>query len=424
VNDLLTNPEMAERSVVSAMMQNPEAVWNVLEVMPVTSFIHPKHEMIATAIVTLAEMNAPTDPVAVIAELERTATLSKVGGPDYVVELFHYAPTWHNAGYYAQIVRFEAVRVQLRKAAASIGQLSQVTEGTELELIEAARSTLDTAVGVPMADEIDPRVELMEMVENIGQAVPAHPTPWPRLSSIIKGFRPGGLYVIAARPGVGKSALALQCATELEHFGYVGFFSLEMGRTEILHRQLSQVTELPLSLIEGDSRLPEWAAARARDFAATHPAHMVIDDRGSLSIGDIRQKVRTWTRQYELSAIVVDYLQLMNGTGGEQNRLQAVTETSRGLKILARDLGVPVIALSQLNRNAESRIDKMPALSDLRESGAIEQDADVVMLLHRDMGFSEDVMSDNMQVLIAKNRQGPTGRVELLWQGDYVRALS
>ena len=262
------------------------------------------------------------------------------------------------------------------------------------------------------------------VIANIGRTLPGFATPWPRLSQSIRGIRRGGMYVIGARPGVGKSAIALQMARALEHAGHVGFFSLEMSKEEVTKRLIAQDTGLAYTMIDGTSQLPEYAQNRVSAWLHQYSGRILFDDRGGLSISDIRAQVRTWSRDEATRpvGIVVDYLQLMTASKGlGADRVAAIGEISRQLKLIARDFDIVVIALSQLNRNPEQRADKVPALSDLRESGSIEQDADVVILLNRDMTITgnEERFID---LIIAKNRQGPTGMIDLVWEGEFMRA--
>ena len=330
----------------------------------------------------------------------------------YLHELTTMTPTWTNAEYYAGIIYESAIRRRLHDAALGILNDSQKVEFTYLT--ETARSKIDVALGVRtnvvsfIVDEIN------ETIESMSQPSKAFPTPWAVLTKAIGGFRSGSLYTIGARPGKGKTSIGLQCAMVLSREGAVAFSSLEMRRQELHKRIISIGASIPMDSTM-NNRLTEEEWDKVGRLQNEIKPNIAIDDRAEVSVHDIRAFARSVNRVMPLSGIVVDYLQLMSSRDNRP-RHEIVAEMSRQLKILARDLDVPVIALSQLNRNAEQRSDKRPSLSDLRESGAIEQDSDVVILLHQE--------DDILLLDVAKNRQGPPSLVRLKWQGDFARAVS
>jgi replicative DNA helicase len=416
-------PIEAERSMLSAMIQNIEAAWQALDIVSYEDYLEPRHSRIGEAISRLAQNNSPVGPIAVIEALAQMQELRKVGGEAYIHQLYGEAPTWVNVEFYAEIVRKEAIRRKLAAAAASVAQIANDPTLPADAAAEMARAAIDNALSVTEAvkDE-DLRAANQSAVDMIGTVSPGYPTPWHDLSRVIGGFMQGRLYVIGARPAVGKSALALQCASQLEQFGHVGFFSLEMGALEVRHRKLVQEADIAAHLVNNGKALPPPFDDRAQMWVDSSPARMYIDDRGALTIADIRSQVRTWSRKHKLTGIVVDYLQLISGDPRE-SKVQQVTEISRQLKLMAKEYQVPVIALSQLNRQSESRADKRPTMADMRESGSIEQDADVIMLLHPvNSGFTPGT-HDEILMHVAKNRQGPTSEIHLEWQGDFVRAV-
>jgi replicative DNA helicase len=281
-------------------------------------------------------------------------------------------------------------------------------------LTETARKRLDDAVGIKQHKINFITDEIADTIDAMQQPSKAYPTPWALLTKAIGGFRAGSLYTIGARPGKGKTSIGLQCAMTLSRNGAVAFASLEMGRMELHKRIISIGASIPMeSTMNNSLTQSEWE--RLARFKEEIRPNIAIDDRAEVSIHDIRSFARSVNRVMPLRGVIVDYLQLMSSKDNRP-RHEIVAEMSRQLKILARDLEVPVIALSQLNRNSEMRSDKKPSLADLRESGAIEQDSDVVILLHQE--------DDLILLDIAKNRQGPPALVKLRWEGEYARAVS
>jgi replicative DNA helicase len=327
-------------------------------------------------------------------------------------KLTDYTISTGNVEYYANLVYEAAVRRRVIDASSKIIQDAEKLDFSYLT--ETARKRLDDAVGVKshsisfIGDEISHTIDAMQ------QPSKAYPTPWALLTKAIGGFRAGSLYTIGARPGKGKTSIGLQCAMTLSRNGAVAFASLEMGRMELHKRIISIGASIPMdSTMNNTLSQSEWE--RLARFKEEIRPNIAIDDRAEVSIHDIRAFARSVHRVMPLKGVIVDYLQLMSSKDNRP-RHEIVAEMSRQLKILARDLEVPVIALSQLNRNSELRTDKRPSLADLRESGAIEQDSDVVILLHQE--------EDLLLLDIAKNRQGAPALVKLRWEGEYARAVS
>ena len=297
--------------------------------------------------------------------------------------------------------------------AAGGGDVDELVEASRREVDLTSRAT-GTAV-LSFGETID------VMLGTLDQDINHRPTPWEAVNQIIGGLRPGALYVVGARPSVGKSIVALNLAQELTKHGSVAFSSLEMSNNDVQIRAVSSDLNLDVSrLIERNLMPGDWAKIRDRR-AVWSDVPLFVDDRSGVTITDIKRFARSVNRRKPLAGVVVDYLQLMAQPHGDKRpRHEFVADMSRQLKIMAMDMQIPVIALSQLNRASESRQDKMPMLSDLRESGAVEQDADVVILLHREiMGENRDDLS----MLVAKNRHGATGLAELTFWGHYSKAL-
>lgn len=343
-------------------------------------------------------------------------TLSEAN-PDKSAFLFSLTDTPATAGsapYYADIVRKNALRRRL----ASVGAALAVTDANmdAAQIAERARALVDQAIGdtgnrVRFVKDILP--DVVERMESKHVFVPS---PWPTLNTRIGGFRPGAVYVVAARPGVGKTVVAAQIAARLAQEGNVAFASLEMTGDELVARLVSERLRINVGKIK-NARMesPDWERfAAGRD--QLEGLRIAIDDRSGVSASDVRGFARSVARKGPLAGVVVDYMQLMVSKDRMDRHLQ-VAEFSRQLKILAKDFQVPVVALSQLNRNSEASEQRVPRLSDLRESGAIEQDADVVLLLRREGDFP----SESLVVDVAKNRHGETGEVSLHWDGGYSR---
>lgn len=421
MSTLAISSEDAERYVISSMLRSAGAAWEVLGILRGEDFELLRHELITDAVFALLGRSEPIDPISVVAELQRTQTISQAGGIGYVHELHGYASTATNVGYYAGMVREAAQRRRLREAGAALAVMAEDASLEVSDLTDKSRQMIDGAIGLVRSKSSTSGEVLADVIANLGSEVMAMPTPWGNLTRQIQGFMPGKLYIFGARPGIGKSALALQCAEVLELGGHVGFFTLEMGKEEVTKRIISQQTDIAATMLKGNTPLPEWAQSRVEQWAEAYTGRILFDERGSLTIGDIRAQIRTWSREHKLSGVVVDYLQLVSGPAG-QSRVEIVGEVSRQLKLLSREFDIPIIALSQLNRNSEQRADRRPALSDLRESGSIEQDADVVILIHREMGLTDEI-SNNLELILAKNRQGATGVLDLHWQGEFIRAV-
>ncbi|MFC8732160.1 replicative DNA helicase [Luteimicrobium sp. NPDC057192] len=360
----------------------------------------------------LRKDQSPTDPATLRAHLGRLPVRID---PTWIADLYGSAPTTALADHYTRIVTDKATLRRIDAVATRLHQLVQADTPAG-ELVEIARAEIDaTSVATAdtgfLADDIDTTIDNLDTTSTLT------PTPWADLNHLIGGWRPGGLYIVGARPGVGKSLVALGAAIGLAGHGQVAFNSLEMTRQEVHERLFAAVARVDMGHLTRRELTPtDWdAIARHRQDIADLP--ISIDDRSAVTTTDIRSHARTLTRRGPLAAIIVDYLQLMTtGRGDKRPRHEVVAEMSRDLKILAKDLNVPIIALSQLNRASEARTDRRPTMADLRESGSLEQDSDVVLLLH-----VEENDPTEMQVAVAKNRQGATGALQLTRRGHYAR---
>lgn len=415
-----THDAVAEQSVLGAMLISRDAISDVADVLDGGDFYRPAHETIYRTILEVHGNGSPVDAVTVNDALTNMGEITRVGGVTYAHELAGMVHSASSGAYYAEIVAHAATRRRLTSAGRKIQDLAG-SGGDVDELVEAARREVDQTSRATGSAVLSFGETIDTMLGTLDEEINHHPTPWQAVNDIIGGLRPGALYVVGARPSVGKSVVALNLAQGLARRGSVAFSSLEMSNNDVQIRAVSSDLNLDVSkLIERNLNASDWAKIRDRR-ASWSDVPLYVDDRSGVTITDIKRFARSVNRRKPLAGLIVDYLQLMAQPHGDKRpRHEFVADMSRQLKILAMDMQIPVIALSQLNRASESRNDKMPMLSDLRESGAVEQDADVVLLLHREiMG---DLKND-FKVLVAKNRHGATGLAELQFWGQYSKAL-
>src|SRR6478609_863220 len=422
---------LAEQSALGGMLLSKDAVADVIETLRGVDFYIPKHELIFEAILTLYSHGEPTDVVAVTDELIKTAELQRAGGADYLHTLTSIVPTAANAGYYASIVSERALLRRLVDAGTRIVQMGYSGQGEALDLVNNAQAEIYSVTGqeqsedyVPLQVAVSAAVDEIEAARGRDGQMTGVPTGFSGLDQLTNGLHPGQMIIIAARPALGKSTLALDFARSaaVKHDMPTIFFSLEMGRSEIAMRLLSAEGAIPLqSMRKGTLDSRDWttvAATRGR----INDAPLYIDDSPNMTLVEIRAKCRRLKQRAGLKMVVIDYLQLMTSGKRVESRQQEVSEFSRALKLLAKELQVPVIALSQLNRGPEQRADKKPALSDLRESGSLEQDADMVILLHREAAYEkENPRAGEADLIVAKHRNGPTDTVTVAFQGHFSR---
>lgn len=413
--------QLAEQSALGGVMLRASVFDDVAECVVPADFYIPKHEVIADAVWALHGRGEPIDVIAVVDALQKSGELTRAGGADYLHTLTGVPPTAANAGFYAAIVAEKAVLRRLVEAGTRIVEMGYASEGEVDDLVASARREVAQVQTGGHAEVTFTTDEIQGVLDHIGEVPDQVPTPWRELNDAIGGLRGGKLYVIAARPSAGKSVVALQLASALAARGTVAFATLEMARGEQQLRLMAQGAEVPLAALDGQAPFTEFMAGRVAIWRTQAPLSIAFDDRGGVTVHDVRAFARRVAAVKPLAGVVVDYLQLMSGDP-KMPREQQVADMSRNLKTLARELDVPVIALSQLNRNSEARADKKPVLSDLRESGAIEQDCDVAILLHRDMS-GDSGASDLIDMFVAKNRQGPVKLCTMRWQGPYVRVV-
>jgi len=422
---------LAEQSTIGGMLLSKDAVADVVETVRAVDFYIPKHEIIFDAVLTLYSHGEPTDVIAVTDVLTKSGDLSRAGGVDYLHTLTGIVPTAANAGYYAEIVAEKAVLRRLVEAGTRIVQMGYQSEGEVIDLVNSAQAEIYNVSGGVEAEDyvsldvaIDAATEEIEQASGRGDEMLGVPTGFRDLDEMTNGLHPGQLILIAARPALGKSTLALDFAraAAIKHRQTTVFFSLEMGRSEIAMRLMSAESDIFLQkLRKGTVGQDDWTKlAHVRGKIADAP--LFIDDSPNMTLVEIRSKCRRLKQRNDLKLVVIDYLQLMTSGKKVESRQQEVSEFSRALKLLAKELRVPVIALSQLNRGPEQRTDKKPAISDLRESGSLEQDADMVILLHRESAYDkESSRPGEADLIVAKHRNGPTATVTVAFQGAMSR---
>lgn len=428
---ILPHDDVAEQSVLGGMMLSKDAIADVVEVLRGEDFYKPAHESIYEAIITLYGHGEPADAVTVADELNKKGELNRVGGAPYLHSLIASVPTAANAGFYAEIVAERAVLRRLVEAGTKIAQLGYSQDGEVEGLVNQAQAEVYSVVDgresvdyVPLKEAMTSTVTRIE--ENGSRVGGVHgvPTGFIEFDELTTGLQGGQMIVIAARPAIGKSTFALDIARSaaIKHGMTTVFFSLEMDRNEIALKILSAEAGLNLSdLRKGQLDDDQWAKL-ATAVGKMDNAPLFIDDSPNMTMMEIRAKARRLKQNNNLKLIVLDYLQLMSSGKKVESRQQEVSEFSRSLKLLAKELDVPLIALSQLNRGSEQRTDKKPMVSDLRESGSIEQDADMVVLLHReDVYDKESPRAGEADIIVAKHRNGPTKTIAVAFQGHYSR---
>ncbi len=423
----------AEQSVLGGMLLSKDAIADVVEIIKGHDFYRPAHETVYQAILDLYAKGEPADPITVAAELVKRGEITKVGGAPYLHTLVQSVPTAANASYYAEIVHERAVLRRLVEAGTKITQMGYAADGDVDDIVNSAQAEIYAVTEqrtsedyLPLGDIMEGALDEIEAIGSRSGEMTGVPTGFTDLDALTNGLHPGQMVVIAARPAMGKSTLALDFARACSIKSNLPsvIFSLEMGRNEIAMRLLSAEARVALHHMRSGTMTDEDWTRLARRMPDVSAAPLYIDDSPNLSMMEIRAKCRRLKQRNDLKLVVIDYLQLMQSGGSKraESRQQEVSDMSRNLKLLAKELQLPVIALSQLNRGPEQRTDKKPMVSDLRESGSIEQDADMVILLHREDAYEkESPRAGEADLIVAKHRNGPTATITVAFQGHYSR---
>ena len=422
----------AEISVLGASMLTPNVIPGVSEIVRPTHFYRQSHQLIFEVIEDLFSRGEPVDPITVSEELANRAGLELVGGRAFIHSLVTAVPAATNARYYAEIVRENYYLRSLIRIGGEITEMGYQREQSPSDLIDKAEQMVFdisenrvTGEFEPIKDLIDENFAELERRNTDGHPTVGCSTGFRDLDGIVTGFQPANLIILAARPSMGKTAFALNIARNVavDQSKGVAIFSLEMSKMEIVNRMMCTEARVDSWRVrQGQLSTNDWARL-AGACTPLHTAPIFIDDTASVSLMEIRAKSRRLkAREKNLGLIIVDYLQLMMGDTNSENRQQEISRISRGLKILARELEVPVMALSQLSRQVEQRAGNRPVLSDLRESGAIEQDADMVFFIYRDEVYNRDSPDKGVaEVIVGKQRNGPIGDCRLAFIQNYTK---
>lgn len=428
----------AEASLLGAILIDSDAIVKVADIISADEFYDERHALIYTAIRSLYEKHSPIDVLTLANELRSTNSIDDVGGAAYLTELTNFVPTAAHVMQYAEIVASKAIRRKLIKASQDITALGFDESESMQALVEMAESRLfEVSQKHTKQDVVSLEQVLSDSFERLDDlhkdkgSIRGVPTGYKDLDNILAGLQRSDLFILAARPSMGKTAMVLNLA----HNVAVGakqpvlIFSLEMGKEQLVDRMLARESGVDAWALRTGNLSDADFEKIGHAMGTLSEAQIYIDDTPGITVSDLRTKARREAHQHPLGLIIVDYLQLMSGgskfSGGDGNRVQEISEISRGLKGVARELNVPLIALSQLSRSVESRNPQIPQLSDLRESGSIEQDADVVAFLYREQYYNPETERKNiMDVLIKKHRNGPVGNVELFFDLEKQRIRS
>ena len=418
----------AEEAVLGALLIDPDAIIRLATLLRPEDFYREKHAWIYRCVLDLHDRREPVDFLTLCDEMERRGQLNEVGGAAFITSLINAVPTSIHAEHYARIVERAAVRRRLIEAAGQIAVLAYQEADDVEEVVDHAEQILFGISERRLSRELVPIRQVLSQVYDHVEYATRHqgeilgiPTGFQALDTLLTGFQRSDMIILAARPSVGKTSLALTMALHAarKHHQRVAFFSLEMSAEQVVQRLISAETGIESQrLRKGEIAEEEWSRfVRAAGVLAE--TLFYVDDTPGLSALELRTKARRLHAEAGIDLLVVDYLQLMRGDYRSENRVQEISAISRALKALARELNVPILALSQLSRSVESRADKKPQLSDLRESGALEQDADVVIFIYRDELYNENTERKNIaDIIVAKHRNGPTGTVSLYFKKE------
>ena len=424
----------AEQSVLGAMLNDEESVAVALESLSEQDFYRAENKEVFAAMLTLFEQNKPIDVVTVCDVLSQKQVLESIGSGEFIANLAISVQTTANIKYYVDIIKEKALLRNLIDASGQISRLSYeaaeaptaIAETAEKLIFDVLQGKTSKSLSV-VGDVVQRNLARFEELQGMNSRITGLETGFSHLDFILSGFQKGTLNILAARPGIGKTSFALNIAkhVSIRNKIPVAVFSLEMSEEELTNRIISSQAMVDSEKLKtGRLDTNDWERLMQAAVPMSE-APLYIDDTSMISVTEIRSKCRRLKLERGLGLVIVDYLQLMQGKGRTESRQQEVSEMSRALKILAKELEVPVLTLSQLSRSIETRTDKTPVLSDLRESGAIEQDADVVMFLHKPESEEEEEGPNTMaELIIAKHRSGSTGRVKLMWRPNITTFLS
>ncbi len=421
----------AEEAVIGSVLINPEAYYDVAQFLKEDDFYIHRHRWIWQTFTHLHEQRVPIDFLTVSEELDQMGHLAEIGGPAYLTAMINNVPTSLHAEAYGHIVEETAIRRRMLTAANDIAKLAyQEDIGIDAVMDDAEKAIFGVSERLMTRDLQSIQQVLSEYYDRIdqlatrGEDIYGVPTGFIDLDRLLVGMQPSDLLIIAGRPGTGKTAFMLSAAKNAAqiHKKHVAIFSLEMSSEQLVQRLIAQETGIDSQRLRtGKLEEDEWPLF-THAIEVLSDTHMFLDDTPGLTPLQLRTKCRRLHLEFQLDLVIIDYLQLMSGGIRTDNRVQEVSHISRNLKILARELNVPVLAAAQLSRAVEQRADKEPQLSDLRESGSLEQDSDIVMFIHRPEMYEKDTLKQNIaQIKIAKHRNGPVGTIELVFRNNIAK---
>ena len=421
----------AEEAVIGAVMINPEAYYDVAQFLQANDFYIHRHQWIWEAFTRLHERRIPIDLLTVSEELEQMGQLAEVGGPAYLTALINAVPTSLHAEAYGRRVEETAIRRRMLTAANDIAKLAYQENATVDAVMDEAEKAIFGVSERRMTRDLQSIQQVLsdyydriDQLANRDEETLGVPTGFIDLDRLLGGLQPSDLLIVAGRPGMGKTAFMLSAAKNAAqtHKKHVAIFSLEMANEQLVQRLIAQETGIDSQRLRtGKLQEDEWPVF-THAIEVLSDTRIFLDDTPALTPLQLHTKCRRLHMEFQLDLIVVDYLQLMSGGIRSDNRVQEVSHISRNMKILARELNVPVLAAAQLSRAVEQRADKEPQLSDLRESGSLEQDADIVMFIHRPEMYERDTAKKNIaQIKIAKHRNGPVGTIELVFRNNLAK---
>lgn len=425
----------AEKSLIGAVLIDEEVLADVSDKVHADDFYDKRHQKIFAAMLRLYEKHQPVDLLTLSDEMSKKDELEMVGGSSYLTELTNYVPTAAHAGAYAELIAQRAVRRRLIRASADIAELGYDDDTNTQELLERAEAQLFSVSDqslkqdlVSLEQILTESFDRMEELHRDRGKLRGVRTGWRDLDNMTAGLQRSDLIILAARPAMGKTTLVTNLAYNVaaKENQSVLFFSLEMSKEQLVDRMLSDASGVDAWNIRTGNLSDEDFEKLSHAMGEMAEAPIYIDDTPGVTVLEMRTKARRQAHNGPLGLIIIDYLQLMQGSGrSDGNRVQEVSEISRGLKLIARELNVPVIALSQLSRSVETRSPQIPQLSDLRESGSIEQDADIVAFIYREAYYNPETDRQNVtDLIIAKHRNGPVGKVELYFHPERLRFMS
>ena len=434
IKRILPHSPEAEQSVIGSMIMSRDAIVEASEIITGADFYQQQYGIVFEAMIELHDEGKAVDLITLQERLKEKDLPSEISSMEFVRDLLSAVPTSANVKYYAEIVAEKSMLRKLIKTTEEITNACYLGKEKTQDILEVTEKKIFDLVQNRGSEEFVPiRQVVLNAIEKIEKAsrsqgsVTGIPTGFIDLDYKMSGFQPSDLILVAARPSMGKTAFVLNIAQYMAFHNDVtaAIFSLEMSKEQLVNRLLALESKVDSQNIRtGNLEDEEWAKL-IEGANIIGKSNLIIDDKPGISISELRSKCRKYKMEHNLGVIFIDYLQLMTGSGRSESRQQEISEISRSLKALARELNVPVVALSQLSRAVEQRPDHRPMLSDLRESGAIEQDADVVMFIYRDDYYNKDSENKNIaEIIIAKQRNGPLGTVNLVWLPNYTKFVN